>query len=314
MPTDAAPQAEPAAPPEAEYFCPRCDYSLRGIDCDRCPECGESIDRATLARSRLPWVHRRQIGRIRAYWRTVWTVTFRPLQLAQEMSRPVSLANARWFWFINAMLLALPAGLIWGIFLEVTDPEFRELIYMTAGEAMLTAPAAPGAGGAPPIIPPSLFLPLGVALIQPWIAGGCLLLFLLMATAMPSYLAHPPRLPVVRQNRAIALSFYAGAPLAWLPVIAGPVAGLVWLSARLEDAPDEFIFDVAIFATCSLLVGVPLLLWWFRTAGLLGRTTGRSTAGVFFVLPLFWLLSAMVCLVLIPWSLGLILVIIDSLR
>jgi len=36
--------------PEDEYpvYCPKCDYSLRGLSTDRCPECGEPFDRGRL--------------------------------------------------------------------------------------------------------------------------------------------------------------------------------------------------------------------------------------------------------------------------
>src|SRR5438128_163233 len=56
-------------------FCPQCGYSLRGLNprdsaaaevC--CPECGFAVDLRTLQQSIIPWVHRREIGRWRAYW------------------------------------------------------------------------------------------------------------------------------------------------------------------------------------------------------------------------------------------------------
>src|SRR5262245_15490774 len=58
----------------AVLLCPQCGYDLQGIDSARCPECGELLDREHLARSRIPWVSRGEIGRAAAYVRTVWQV------------------------------------------------------------------------------------------------------------------------------------------------------------------------------------------------------------------------------------------------
>src|ERR1700683_5145664 len=78
--------------------CPQCGYNLFGIDAsERCPECGLQIDRGIVGESRLAWMHRRKIGRVRAFIRTAAVGTFRPKQIADEMNRPVSLADARRF-------------------------------------------------------------------------------------------------------------------------------------------------------------------------------------------------------------------------
>ena len=92
------PESRPAAAPP-ELFCPECGYDLRGTEhTDRCPECGTAIDRSAIAaESRIPWVHRAAIGRLRAYRRTVWLATLRPRRLGAEAARPVSYAAARRF-------------------------------------------------------------------------------------------------------------------------------------------------------------------------------------------------------------------------
>src|SRR2546421_11397401 len=83
------------APIEQQLFCPDCGYNLHGIASDRCPECGFALDRDQLARSRIPWTHRRDIGRARAYLRTVWLVITTPRTIADEVARPVDFDDAR---------------------------------------------------------------------------------------------------------------------------------------------------------------------------------------------------------------------------
>lgn len=92
----------------ADLACPECGYSLRGISSEKCPECGLAIDWATLSVSRLPWVHRRTIGRWRAYSRTNLLVIFRPKKLAGEMNRPVSFADAQRFRHVTVLLAWVP--------------------------------------------------------------------------------------------------------------------------------------------------------------------------------------------------------------
>lgn len=58
-----------------DIFCPACAYDLRGATSDCCPECGRSLDNLRSTTSRIPWVHRKDLGHLRAYWQTVWMVT-----------------------------------------------------------------------------------------------------------------------------------------------------------------------------------------------------------------------------------------------
>ena len=98
---DSAPPSAPAqlaTTADDELFCPECGYDLRGIEnITRCPECGLAIDPEGLARSQIPWVHRRHLGRFRAYWRTMWLSTFRPRKIAAEAARRVSYPDAQRF-------------------------------------------------------------------------------------------------------------------------------------------------------------------------------------------------------------------------
>src|SRR5580765_6099592 len=86
---------------DGELFCPACGYSLRGIASERCPECGLSIDRATISRSIIPWSHREHIGRVNALLKTIHLGTRRPSALAKQASRPVRFRDAQLFrWLV----------------------------------------------------------------------------------------------------------------------------------------------------------------------------------------------------------------------
>src|SRR5215211_4494843 len=94
-----------------ESFCPECGYSLRGIASDRCPECGHAIDPLSTP-SPIPWLHRRAIGIWRAYWRTVWLVTFNPRLVANDVQRPVNFKEAQKFRRMTTWIAWIPLALV----------------------------------------------------------------------------------------------------------------------------------------------------------------------------------------------------------
>src|SRR5579884_2943503 len=191
------------APDGDALLCPACGYDLRGPIGDRCPECGLTIDRTQLAQSRLPWTHRARIGRGRAYWRTNWLVLRQAKVLASEIDRPVDFRAAQTFRRMTVLFAFIPLlGL--GIWFYVRSLD--RSLWQGFPTIVARAPALPG--------------PSGTAL--GWVLEVCCLaamavalwLFLLGAAGVASYFYHPRRLPVVRQNRAVALSYYTCAPVA----------------------------------------------------------------------------------------------------
>src|SRR5438067_3390357 len=112
-------------PDEYDVFCEACGYSLAGLMGDRCPECGKTFDPAELPFARLPWLHRRRLGKLNAYARTVFLVCFRPASVARELCRPVriSVKDARSFrlatlWLVTIAFAVIAAalailGLLW---------------------------------------------------------------------------------------------------------------------------------------------------------------------------------------------------------
>src|SRR6185312_470110 len=65
----------------------------------------------------IPWEHRREIGRWKAFWRTVLLVTFRPARIARAVGGPVDEIAARRFGWVVRALVALGAIWFYGAFL-----------------------------------------------------------------------------------------------------------------------------------------------------------------------------------------------------
>ena len=94
-------------PAEWNWECVRCGQPLRGLTSDRCPECGERFERTF--ESRIPWVRRREIGRVRAFLSTLWMVLYRPSAFALEARRPVDVRSAEQFRSICLALASVGA-------------------------------------------------------------------------------------------------------------------------------------------------------------------------------------------------------------
>lgn len=255
MNTTAAPAPVDA---DIEIFCPQCDYNLRGLASGVCPECGRPFDPEALREPTIPWVHRRTIGRIRAFWHTVWMITVHPRRLCREMSKPVSLDEARRFrravWRHLAVSLLFTAALL----IAIADTDGW------ADAASLTV-----------IIAVAAYL---------WLA-------LVLCTGMSGWFCAPRQMEIERQNRSIALSHYACAPLAWLRVPSVLVMISFLLTANDEPATD-LAAGIVMIAACAAFM-LSLILWAVTVVGTIARITGRSgsaTAGIAVALPLAWLI------------------------
>ncbi|MBI4718351.1 MAG: hypothetical protein HY763_11135 [Planctomycetes bacterium] len=255
--------ASDLSPIPDDVYCLRCGYNARGLTGTNCPECGESLELLRSETSAIPWTRRREIGRFSAYWRTVWLVMFRPRRLAAEMARPVSFADAQAFRWVTVAHAFLPLAL-WVI-----------------GFALLVRPA-----------------PFQIALLdevvkEPVAAGLAtlgLLVFFAAATGMPSYFFHPRDEPVHRQNRAIALSYYTCAPLAWT-ILPAPYlgAGLPLLVLAWEPRGRMYL---------SIAMGLLLLeglAWWigpYRLLRCILPHHGKRAGALLASLPAAWFVLA----------------------
>ena len=106
---------------------------------------------------------------------------------------------------------------------------------------------------------------------------------MILFTGLPSYFFHPRRLPIERQNRAIALSYYGSGPLAFLPLTVVLAAIPI---ALFYDHPLDFITWV--FAACLLLANLFACWYTWSCIGrrVLQRPIRRLT--MTWVLPILW--------------------------
>jgi hypothetical protein len=121
-------------------------------------------------------------------------------------------------------------------------------------------------------------------------------LALAVLTGAHTYLFHPKSLGVERQNRLIAISYYACAPLALLPFSAALVAACM----IIMDSDSRGLSVLGVASACAG-AGVLLLYWWalFRMA----RRTMPVALGawkVAILVPLLWLLGWIVFLAVFP--------------
>ncbi|MBU0617201.1 MAG: hypothetical protein KKI02_05755 [Planctomycetes bacterium] len=267
-PADKTTAPDPAAPTASAYaddlFCPDCGYSLRGLTSERCPECGLKLDFIESEVSLIPWERRREIGRLRAYWQTVLLVMFRNKVFCRAAYRPVGYHDARSFRWVSILHAYGPALLCLGV-LHLLHPD-------------LLPGAADEYGW--------------------WLIGlnwVCVLLALLAFTGMPSYFFHPRSLPMARQNRAVALSYYGCAPLALGPVM---LLGFIIGAAVWGTGKHEYLTGLI-----AALVQVSILIWcwelWSRLAQRAFIGSGRRLL-MTWSLPVLWLLVGGLILVGLP--------------
>jgi hypothetical protein len=290
-----------------DRFCPDCGYDLRGIASERCPECGLKRGQS-LVESPIPWAHRDRIGRPRAFGRTVILATFTPKKLAAAAAVPVDYRDAALFRRIAVLLASLPlAAALIGVFIWQHGTTFLSLIEEPfrnpqPASPWLTEPALCWSAGA--MLPP--VLPLGIVLS------------LAMIAAAPSYWFNPRHIPLVRQNRAVAISAYLCAPLTLLTptVLIGGAALALSKVERIADSPIFLVFAL-IYGVGALTALLLILLMCWSTLRVLSRTThagvGRLiAAGI--VIPLSAALSVAIGMGVFPAVVGLIWLIIDSVR
>jgi hypothetical protein len=263
------PSSSVQSPLDADIFCPHCAYNLRGVQSANCPECGRPFDRAILASVRLPWAQRQRVGRIRAYWRTVFYALFRPFALAAEMEAGPLLRDARRFWLITVLLAWTP---------------FVILTYVAA----FNRPQVRGINIQPVILGQLVTLGSYIAFWPIFIFSVGMLVFLAAATGIPSYFCHPRHLEIERQNRAIALSYYACAVLALLAPASLLTAAVVWLLFKFDAQKDTFYVTGWI---AGLFLVVVVLTWYMRTLRIVKMAAQRSRLFTTFlgvVLPFIW--------------------------
>lgn len=299
MPTHPTPPSADSNSPGINAFCPNCAYDLRATPGQRCPECGQDLTGLRTPKP-IPWENRRHIGRVRAYFQTAWMVRVHHRQFCENIARPVSYRDAqafRWTTIAAAYLLVL----LGTIFNYVFFPPPEGLAY----EPLNSSPQA--------FLIPHVPLWQIQVYAEIWpvvILHVGLILFLVAATGIPSYLFHPKRAPMQQQNAAVALSYYTCSPLIYCVLAALPlVAALYYLA-----------MDVAVsfsFALPGALMGLVIaVLWWINLVHLaergLPQIRGRNLV-VALCIPVLWLFVAVITLICVPVVIFAIIIVIASL-
>ena len=266
----------------ASLYCPYCSYDLRALAGEACPECGGAVDEASLKAVQVPWQSRREIGKVRALIRTAFRVTFRTKRFCYAVSRPVSYADARRFQRWIVILLWL--GLLLPVLMIV--------------------------------IPNVAIFKDDVGLIR-WYPVSCLLAglaglipFLFLATGVHAYWLHPKHLSIERQNRAVALGYYACGPLllivlSVLPITAGIVYGNYWVGSHTSPLQD--IILIVLTGLGLVMMGASAAAFWRVCFVMACKVAERGPVGRW-SLPLLQPLIVALFVVLLPLGLPAVMV------
>jgi hypothetical protein len=265
--------------PLDDAFCPDCGYSLRGLTSDRCPECGFELARIRSRTPRIPWEHRRRIGRMRAFLQTIGFVTFRYRDFCLEVYRSLDDRAAARFRWCAVLGVVLVGALSAFLFCALAQPDRDELV---AGALVA-----------------------GADLYVVGAASVVLLIAFIVLTAMPRDVVTTRRLPESQSRQLPALMEYVTGVLAWGSIA---ILSLVLLARPLVIAEEYGLFVLPI----ALLFALGAILLCFST---LGRTASRifrsGWAGAMFLMRVLlgWMLSlALIALALFAIGLAVVMV------
>jgi hypothetical protein len=255
-----------------DLFCQQCGYNLRALTSDRCPECGHSLETVRAREPQIPWVHRKEIGLFRAYWRTIWMVMFQQRRFGEEMARPVSYPDCQRFRWVTVLHTYIP------------------ILLATLATYAVGLEAKPRVSGED-LVYQALFAVWPVPIYH-----ALILLFLAAITGVPSYFFHPRGIPVALQNRAIAMSYYASGPLAltFLPGAAAIVAIVLRGEGYAGMAGILFAFVLPLAL---------LLIWLIDLLHISRRVMPQYRGRTYLILvcvPALWGILALLILVGIP--------------
>jgi hypothetical protein len=236
--------------------------------------------------------------------------TFKPRRLAGSSAGPVDFAESEKFRWIVVALAALPLVVVLVV-----------VIHIVGGSGFLSAVGVTplsnwGSGmSSPNFLWQLRFIWSAGATLAP-VASIAIVLALMVCTGASKYWFRPNSLPIERQNRAMAISGYTCAPLAWLFIPAFAAIGFCFL---FRD-PQDFglgVMSAALQLTFFISLPAILLLWWWNTLRMMAGAThcgaGRmAAAGA--LLPLMWVGCAAIVLGIFPAIAGFLWLVVDSLQ
>lgn len=255
--------------PSTLLLCQECGYNLRGVVGKRCPECGHDLANLRSDQPLIPWVRRREIGAFRAYWSTVFWVSFKYKTFCEEVVRDVDYRDAQRFRWITVglMYLGVLVGTL-GWYVLNWPRLFRDQQVNDAFKAIWP-----------------------MAIIHVLIA-----LYLIAATGAPSYFFDRLDVGVRRRNSAIAMSYYTLGALAWTPVNVLIIVALATLADRHWAAG-------AIVMMAAAMILVSVADWNYNLERTMRRVMphkpGRASIASF-AIPALWLVFAVLFLGLLP--------------
>jgi hypothetical protein len=289
-----------------DIFCPACAYQLHHAPGERCPECGYALGRLRSGESPIPWVRRKELGRLRAFWQTVWQVQFRHREFCEAYAGRVSLADARAFQRAVVTWVMLPL-LAWVVLIYVVSPPEVEALPAGLSTSMLSA------------------VPSGIEILA-WAFGavwplaillGLVVVWLFAVTGCPSYFFHPKPVAMRQQNNAVAMSYYASGALVPAALAGFGVVALAMAQLVLKDTVAT-PWDWAIVFVCSTAIAVVFSgVWWGNLIRILRRMMPlrpRRAWALAVGLPVMWVMLTGLILVALPAVLMFVWVVFASLR
>ena len=296
--------AEAPGAPGRTVLCPGCGYDLRGSTGERCSECGLVLDWAALQRSAFPWAHRKSLGRLRAFLKTVWLVTADAASLRQETAKAQSPRDGASFRRWVAVVLSACFGVV--------------VVMVLSGGGMHELAVGPDEYSF------GLMPRWTQDLLVPWSAGITIAPALFVySTVLAFYIVGVPRsifrtrgLPQDYRRTVEAISGYVVAPLVLLiPATVGYV-GLYFLSQREELMRRGMLMPLLMIGS-FIIVMVAVGGTAYRMGQWRARTTHAGYATGFAAMAellLRWAVGAVVVLGVVPWCVGLVWIVFDSFR
>jgi hypothetical protein len=286
-------------------LCPACDYDLRGIQSDRCPECGLLIGNTPALK--IPWEDRREIGRMRAFWKTVNLVVLQPARFAVAVAWPIDVGSSYLFRVWVTILVATPLSLI-----------FLLVIWRSGGTGFLalSSSATLDGDGSSTVLQELAIVWSAGATLAPVIPIGALLT-LWFVTGSARFWYSSKKLEPPRRQRIATISHYACAPLAWAPVPVAALAIAMLLSPDWSVERAKGKIAAAFLSAGIAISGFLVVAWWWRTVYLMLRAMRCGWARCIAAtigLPIRWALSVALVFVLWPIVAGLVWLAVDGLR